>query len=438
MNAPPNNRAAEAAVLGAVLQSPRMIDDLSAIIDGPDFYTPAHETIWDTALSLHQKGQRPDVLTVGRALGAEAERVGGLPYLHTLTTVEVCPTPGQAPHHASEVRDLAMARRLIDASSRIRQIAETTTDVRSAAEECRKVIDQAASTGAQADTGMSASDLVSHTLDSLEGETDPGISTGWADLDDKVNGLRPGQLVIVGARPSVGKSVIAANLAAAACQAGVGVHFASLEMTREETMQRLMAAQATVNLSRLLNHKLSENDWTRLSEKSPAVMQWPLWVDDAQSQTLLQLRARARTTARRMDLGMIVVDYLQLMAPRDRRVPREQQVGELSEGLKSLAKEMRVPVVALAQVNRGSSDRQDKRPLMSDLRESGRIEADADHVWLLHRQDLVDPKSTTGELEVIVAKNRNGESGSTIHLAFQGHYSRAVPMAREWSTGATA
>lgn len=435
----PHNVAAEMAVLGAVLQAPHLIDDLAATIDGADFYRPSHETIWNAAIRLHQQGQRPDVLTVGRALGSEVDRVGGLLFLHSLTTVEICPFPAQAPHHAAEIRDHAIARRLIDAASKIRQLAESGTDMHSTAEDCRRVIDEAASHASQAETGISVADLVTQTLDEMEGDADPGISTGWSDLDDKVNGLRPGQLVIIGARPSVGKSVIAANLTASACKAGVGVHFASLEMTRKETMQRLMAAHATVNLSRLVNHQLTEQDWGRLASKSPEVMRWPLWIDDLPSQSLLQLRSRARTTARRQGLGMIVVDYLQLMAPRDRRAPREQQVGELSEGLKGLAKEMQVPVVALAQVNRGSADRTDKRPVMSDLRESGRIEADADHVWLLHRQDLVDPESTTGELDVIVAKNRNGEAGSTIHLAFQGHHSRAVSMAREWSpTGAIA
>lgn len=440
MSTPPHNPAAEMAVLGAILQSPQLIDDLTDTIDGYDFYRPAHEAVWDAAVRLHQRGQRPDIITVNREMGAEADKWGGLAFLHSLTTVEVCPVPAQAPHHAAEVRDRAISRRLIEAGAKIRQIAEDATDAQTAAEECRRVVDEAAASAINStDTGIAASDLVTQTLDAMEGDTDPGIETGWPDLDDKVNGLRPGQLIIVGARPSVGKSVIAANLAAHACKNGVGVHFASLEMTRREVMQRVMAAHATVNLGRLINHQLSEADWSALAAKSSDVMGWPLWIDDTPSQSLLQLRARSRTTARRRPLGMIVVDYLQLMSPRDRRVPREQQVGELSEGLKGLAKEMEVPVVALAQVNRGSADRNDKKPLMSDLRESGRIEADADHVWLLHRQDLVDPTSTTGELDVIVAKNRNGEAGSTIHLAFQGHYSRAVSMARSWTpTGAIA
>ncbi len=436
---PPHDLAAERAVLGAALQAPHLLDDLTLTIAAADFYHPAHELVWNGILDVHQAGNRPDVLTVFKKLGKTLDKHGGASFLHSMTTIDSCPTPAQGPYHAGTVRDLSIARRMMDAGSKIRQIAETTDDIRSAVEDCRRVVDEAATSAVSTtDAGISAADLVTQTLDAMEGDVDPGIPTGWSDLDDKVNGLRPGQLIVIGARPSVGKSVIAANLAAHACKAGAAVHFASLEMTRREVMQRLMAAHATVNLGRLINHSLTEADWAVLAARSPDVMGWPLWIDDTPSQSLLQLRARARTTARRRPLGMIVVDYLQLMSPRDRRAPREQQVGELSEGLKGLAKEMGVPVVALAQVNRGSSDRTDKKPLMSDLRESGRIEADADHVWLLHRQDLVDPKSMTGEIEVIVAKNRNGEAGGTINLAFQGHYSRATALARHWPSGETA
>jgi replicative DNA helicase len=431
------NLEAERAVLGAMMTAPNVIDDLTGILSGGDFAEPRHEAIWDAILTLHREGRRPDVVLVGKTLGQDLNRAGGPIYLTDLTSIEVAPTPASAPHYANAVADAAIARRLIAAAISIRDRVEKADDIRAAAEDARRTIDEASAQVGNAGAGIGAADLLSETIDALDSDHDPGIQTGWADLDQYVNGLRPGQLVIIGARPSVGKSVIAANLAAHACKAGVGVHFASLEMTRREVMQRMLAAHATVDLGRLINHHLDEGDWTRIGRKSPEVSAWPLWVDDAQSQSLLQLRSRARTTARRLPLGLIVVDYLQLMAPRDRRAPREQQVGELSEGLKGLAKELALPVVALAQVNRGSADRTDKRPLMSDLRESGRIEADADHVWLLHRQDLVDRESTTGDIEVLVAKNRNGVAGAAATLQFQGHYSRAVQKA--WTpTGAIA
>lgn len=433
---PPQDNAAEMCVLGALMLDHQRIDEVSEILTPRDFYRPIHEQIYAAILAAHAAGERPDAVVTGTRLGAELARVGGAPYLHTLTAN--VPVTANADWYAAKVAETAVLRRLQDAGRSIIQHAGASgASAAAALEDARRIVDEAASAEASG-IGTGIGPLLNSTLDSLDGGVDPGIATGWPDLDDKVNGLRAGQLAIIGARPSVGKSVIAANLTATACKAGVGVHFASLEMTKGEVMKRFLSAHATVDLGRLMAQRLDEADWDRIAKKSGDLNDWPLWVDDTESQTLMQLRARARTTARRLPLGMVVVDYLQLMAPRDRRAPREQQVGELSEGLKALAKELKVPVVALAQVNRGPADRHDKRPMMSDLRESGRIEADADHVWLLHRPDLVERDSATGELEVQVAKNRNGAAGATIKLAFQGHYSRAVSSAWSPSAGATA
>lgn len=427
---------AERALLGSILTG-APIDDLADELQERDFYQPRHGLIWDAILDVHRNGDRPDVVMVSRALAGDLGRIGGPTYLTDLASVDVAPTPGQAAHYAAIILEQALSRRLVSAAERIKQEATSGGDAKTAAENARRIIDEAAAHGINDDAGVSAGDLLEETINALETDVDTGLSTGWGDLDDEVNGLRPGQLVVVGARPSVGKSVLAANLAAHICKQGLGVHFASLEMTRGEVMNRLVSATATVPLDRIVGHRLAEDDWSRIARRTGDINGWPLWIDDTPQQSLLQIRARARTTKRRFGLGAVIVDYLQLMAPRDRRVPREQQVGELSEGLKNLAKELEVPVVALAQLNRGSAERQDKRPILSDLRESGRIEADADHAWLLHRQDLVDPKSTTGEIEVYVAKNRNGRSGRTIAFAFQGHYSRIVQQA--WTpTGAIA
>lgn len=428
----PHNIDAERAVLGAALSAPYLIDDLAEIVAGPDFYQPRHEAIWEAALAIHGRGDKPDPLIVSRELGKAADT----PYLYEMTTVDVLPIPAQAPHYANLVREAAIARRILKATADIRVRVDEATDAEGASEDARRILDEALRGTVRTESGEDASTLADRTIDDLESKDDPGIETGWVDLDLVANGLRAGQLAIVGARPSVGKSVVAANIAAAACKAGHGVHFSSLEMTRSEVMRRMFSAQGTIDLSRLMNKHLHESDWAKLGKVTSQVREWPLHVDDTPSQSLAQIRARAKRTARRMPLGLIVVDYLQLMAPRDRRVPREQQVGEMSEGLKALAKELRVPILALAQLNRGPADRQDKRPQMSDLRESGRIEADADHVWLLHRQDLVDPNSTTGEMEVIVAKNRNGQAGTVVRLGFFGHYSRAMSLAKSY--GATA
>lgn len=424
----PHNNDAERAVIGAALSANYMIDDLAEIVRPEDFYQPRHEAAWSAILDVHNRGDRPDPLIVAREMGKTADTA----YLFETTTVDVIPVPAQAPHYAELVRDAAIVRRILEATNNIRLKVDEAESAEGAAEDARRMLDEALSNTVRTEVGEDASTLADRTIDDLESNDDPGIDTGWTDLDIVVNGLRAGQLIVVGARPSVGKSVIGANVAAAACKQGIGVHFASLEMTKSEVMRRLFSAHAQVDMSRLMNKQLMESDWTRLGEKVGDVRSWPLRVDDTPSQSLAQVRARAKRTARRHPLGLIVVDYLQLMAPRDRRVPREQQVGELSEGLKGLAKELGVPIMALAQLNRGPADRQDKRPQMSDLRESGRIEADADHVWLLHRQDLVDPNSTTGELEIILAKNRNGQAGRTVTLQFQGHYSRAVPITRRY------
>lgn len=436
MSTPPQNLDAERALLGCALMGARL-DDIADELQARDFYQPRHGAIWDACLDVYRNGDKPDALLVSQALGSELNRVGGAGYLADLMSVDVAPAAGVAARYADIILETALARRLTEAATRIGQEASTTTDAKSAAENARRIIDEAAAHGINEDAGVGAGQLLEETIDALEGDTESGLSTGWGDLDDDANGLRPGQLIVIGARPSVGKSVIAGNIAAHACTEGVGVHFCSLEMTRREVMNRMLASYATVPLDRIVGHRLQDDDWARVSRKSSAIRDWPLWVDDTPQQSLLQLRARARTTKRRMGLGLIVVDYLQLMAPRDRRAPREQQVGELSEGLKNLAKELEVPIIALAQLNRGSAERQDKRPVMSDLRESGRIEADADHVWLLHRQDMVDPQSTTGEIEVFIAKNRNGPTGKTITFSFQGHFARMVQ--RAWTpTGAIA
>lgn len=424
----PHNIDAERAVIGAALSANYMIDDLAEIVRPEDFYQPRHEAAWAAILDVHNRGDRPDALIVAREMGKAADTS----YLFETTTVDVIPVPAQAPHYAELVRDAAIARRILEAASNIRLRVDEAETAEGAAEDARRILDEALTGTVRAETGEDASTLADHTVDDLETQTDPGIETGWTDLDTVVNGLRAGQLIVVGARPSVGKSVIAANVAAAACKQGIGVHFASLEMTKTEVMRRMFSAHASVDLSRLMNKQLLSSDWEKLAPKVSEIREWPLRVDDQPSQTLAQVRARAKRTARRHPLGLIVVDYLQLMAPRDRRVPREQQVGELSEGLKGLAKELGVPIMALAQLNRGPADRQDKRPQMSDLRESGRIEADADQVWLLHRQDLVDPNSTTGDLEIIVAKNRNGMAGRTAVLQFHGHHSRAVNKTRPY------
>lgn len=412
----------EVLLLAALLTGYPAATEAFDIVAAQDFYQPRNAAIFDACALAYATGRRIDPATID--IPAKAR-----PYL-----VEVLTSPGEpmyATRYAQRIVEAAQRRRLVEASIKIRQLAETPGEIATLSEDARAAVDAATQTASNTDTGIDAADLVMSRLDALDSKTDAlALKTPWVDLDEVTNGLRPGQLAIVGARPSVGKSVIAANVAAAACKAGHGVHFASLEMTRDEVMNRMLASEAKVDLGRLMKHELTESDWNRLGEKAGVIGGWYLRIDDQGSQSLAQIRARARSTSRRFPLALIVVDYLQLMAPRDRRASREQQVGENSEGLKALAKELEVPILALAQVNRESARSSDKRPQMADLRESGRIEADADHVWLLHREDLVDRNSTSGAIEIHVAKNRNGPSGRTVELNFFGQYSTA--SSRSW------
>lgn len=417
-----NSTAAEVALLAALLTGHPAATEALGKVASRDFYQPRNALIWDACALAWATGQRIDPVTLNLPAASR-------PYL-----VEVMTSAGEpmlANQYAARIVEAAQRRRLMEAGIKIKQLAEMSGDIDAIAEDARAVVDDAAATVTNADAGIDAAELIIEAIDALEATEDTtAVMSDWIDLDDVTGGLRPGQLAIIGARPAVGKSVLAANIAAAACKSGHGVHFASLEMTRTEVMNRLLAAEARVDLGRLVNRKLTEDDWNRIGGKAGEIGSWPLRIDDQGSQSLAQIRARARSTSRRFPLGLLVVDYLQLMAARDRRVSREQQVGENSEGLKSLAKELGVPVLALAQVNRESARSNDKRPQMSDLRESGRIEADADHVWLLHREDLVDPKSATGAIEIHVAKNRNGQAGRTVELNFFGHYSAAT--SRTW------
>lgn len=410
--------ADEVLLLAALLSGHPAATEAFDIVAERDFYQPRNGMLFDACMLAWSTGSRIDPATIDVPATAR-------PYV-----IEVMTSPGEglfAVQYANRIVEAAQRRRLVEAAIKIRQIAETPGEIATLAEDARAAVDDATRTTSNSDAGMDAAELVMEALNALDSEAEGiAIGTPWIDLDQVTSGLRPGQLAIVGARPSVGKSVIAANVAAAACKAGHGVHFASLEMTKNEVMNRLLAAEARVDLGRLMRRELTETDWQRLGDKAGVIGGWHLRVDDQGSQSLAQIRARARSTSRRFPLGLVVVDYLQLMSPRDRRASREQQVGENSEGLKALAKELEVPILALAQVNRGPEKTADKRPQMSDLRESGRIEADADHVWLLHREDMVDRNSTTGVMEIYVAKNRNGPSGRTVQLSFFGQYSTAA------------
>jgi replicative DNA helicase len=595
---PPQDLAAEQSVLGGMLLSKDAIADVVEVLRGHDFYRPAHETIYEAILDLYGRGEPADAVTVVAQLQKDGElgRIGGAPYLHTL--VSSVPTAANAGYYASIVREQAILRRLVEAGTRIVQMGYTGDGdaddiVDQAQAEVYSVTERRAS-----EDYMPLSDIMEGALDEIEaigsrGGQMVGVPTGFADLDALTNGLHPGQMVIVAARPAIGKALaldtplptptgwttmgevqvgdeligadgkpthvvaatdvmegrpcyevefsdgsvivadaqhqwvttrvrvpetVAANagtgadpslpvttyeiaatlqdghavalpkllrlphldrpvplsrmivdvrqitsvpvrcvevdasdhlyLAGSSCvpthNSTLGLDLAraasikhqmtsvifSLEMSRNEITTRLLSAEARVPLHHMRTGQMTEDDWNRIARRTGEVSSAPLFIDDSPNMTMMEIRAKCRRLKQRHELRLVIVDYLQLMTSGKKVESRQQEVSEFSRSLKLLAKELEVPVVAIAQLNRGPEQRTDKKPMLADLRESGSLEQDSDVVILLHREDAYERESPrAGEADFVVAKHRNGPT-STITVAFQGHYSRFVDMAQ--------
>jgi replicative DNA helicase len=432
---PPHDVAAEQCVLGGMLLSKDAISDVIEVIRPHDHYRPAHQVIHEVVLDLYGRGEPADAITVANELTRRGEigRVGGAPYLHTL--IASVPTAANAGYYARIVRERAILRRLVEAGTRIVQFgytgdAEADDLVDRAQAEVYAITDKRTT-----EDYHSLADIMPGALDEIEaigsrGGAMTGVPTGFADLDSLTNGLHPGQMVVIAARPAMGKSTLALDFArAAAIKAQMTTAFFSLEMGRNEITMRLLSAEARVGLHTMRTGQMSDDDWTRLARRMSEVADAPLFIDDSPNMSMMEIRAKCRRLKQRHDLKMVIIDYLQLMSSPKRVENRQQEVSEMSRSLKLLAKELDVPVIALSQLNRGPEQRTDKKPQLSDLRESGSIEQDSDVVILLHREDLYERESPrAGEADLIVAKHRNGPT-TTVTVAFQGHYSRFVDMA---------
>jgi replicative DNA helicase len=431
---PPQDMDAEQCVLGAMMMSKDAIADVVETLRGSDFYRPAHEQIYNAITDLYGRGEPVDAITVSAQLSKRGEliKIGGGPYLHTLlASVQVAANAG---YYAAIVREKAVLRRLVDASIRIGQMsyaAEGDVDdiVDRAQAEVYSVTD-----GKAAEDYKPLAELMQPTLDEMEAISSrsgnlAGVPTGFADLDDLTNGLHPGQLVIVAARPGVGKSTLALDVArSASIRHGLTSVIFSLEMSQIEITMRLLSAEASIPLSHIRGGRMSDDDWTRVAAKMGQVSEAPMFIDDSPNLTMMEIRAKARRLKQRHNLKLVVIDYIQLMTSGKKVESRQLEVSEFSRQLKLLAKELDVPVVALSQLNRGPEQRNDKRPMLSDLRESGSLEQDSDLVILLNRPDLYDKESErAGEADFDIAKHRNGPT-KLITVAFQGHYSRFTDM----------
>lgn len=435
---PPHDLQAEQAVLGSMLLSSTAAGEALEHVTGGEFYQPAHEAIFDTMAAMYAAGEAIDGVTLHAAL----QRNGRLAQLRNGTYITDLmantPSPASVDYYAGRVRELATKRRMAETG---RQVVQLAMSVDAPAKE---VVDRAQSAvfevdpyGGDTSEYVPAGQLAQDTIDYIEalsrGEGEARLSTGLADLDSVLGGLAPGQLAIVGARPGMGKSVLGADIArSAGIHHNVSTLLCSLEMSRTEIMMRLLSAESSVDLNKLKSGDLDERDWERLGKGMNRFRESSLYVTDTPATTPLDVASMARRVRQRHgSIGLIVVDYVQLMhSSKSAKENRQTEVADFSRQLKLLAKELDVPVVALAQLNRGPEHQADKKPSIAHLRESGALEQDADMVLLLHREDANDHESERpGEADIIVAKHRNGPTG-TITFAFQGHYSRFADLAK--------
>lgn len=437
---PPHDLTVEQCVLGSMLISPAAIDDVVELVQARDFYRPAHQSIFERIVGMYGRGDAVDVITVKDELlkSGELSRIGDAPYLHTL--VASVPTAANAAYYAKIVQEKAILRRLVDSGTQIAQLGYSTdgADAAHAVEIAQKLIDGAAPT-TPSTTARSVAELITPYMDQLESGGDQrGVTTGWVDVDNLLIRLRPGQLIVIGGRPGQGKSVALTDLAYhVGIKLGLPVYVNTLEMATKEFMDRLVAYDAKVDLTRLIEPKLlTEDDWGRLSGSiARMAIAENLIIDDDPHMGVAHIRAALRSMRRAgKPAALVCIDYIQLMQTADRAENRQLEISEISRSLKLLAKQFEVPVVVGAQLNRNVEHRSDKRPVKADLRESGSLENDADVVILLHREDAYDKESPrAGEIDFIVDKHRQGPTG-TVTLAFQGHYSRIVDMAKpDWS-----
>ncbi|MBE1515001.1 replicative DNA helicase [Nesterenkonia halotolerans] len=435
---PPQDMVAEQSVLGGMMLSKDAIADVVEVLRGSDFYRPAHELIYDAIIDLYGRGEPADVVTISDHLTkrGELQRIGGPAYLHNLA--QSVPTAANAGFYAEIVRERAILRRLVEAGTKIVQLGHTADG------EVEGIVNQAQSEiynvaeNRQSEDYVSLSEVLGPTIDEIETNSAhdgglTGIPTGFRDLDDLTHGFHGGQMIIIAARPAMGKSTLALDFArAAAVTNGMTAAFFSLEMGRNEIAMRLLSAESRILFSDLRKGNIRDEDWEKMSEAVDRLNDVPLFIDDSPNMSLMEIRAKCRRLKQRNNLKLVVLDYLQLLSSGKRVESRQQEVSEFSRTLKLLAKELDVPIIALSQLNRGSESRPDKKPQVSDLRESGSIEQDADMVMLLHRPEVYDKETErAGEADIIVAKNRNGPTRD-ITVAFQGHYARFQDMARDF------
>jgi len=433
---PPNSVEAEQSVLGSLLLENSAWDRIGDLMSESDFYRADHRLIYRHISRLIETSKPADVLTVSESLerSAELANAGGLSYLAALA--QNTPSAANIRRYAEIVREKSITRRLAEVGTEIADSAYNPLgrDARQLLDQAESKVFEIAEQGARGKDGFIAMPplltKVVERIDMLYNRDDPsdvtGVPTGYSDLDEKTSGLQPGELVIVAGRPSMGKTALSLNIAEhVALEAGLPVAIFSMEMAATQLAMRLLGSLGRLDQHRLRSGRLLDEDWQRLTHAVGRLNDAPIQIDESAALNALEVRARARRLHRQYGkLGLIIVDYLQLMSATGNGENRATEISEISRSLKALAKELNVPVVALSQLNRSLEQRPNKRPVMSDLRESGAIEQDADLILFIYRDEVYNPDSSDkGIAEIIIGKQRNGPIG-TVKLTFRGENTR--------------
>ncbi|MBW3088316.1 replicative DNA helicase [Bifidobacterium sp. 82T24] len=438
---PPHDDNAEMAVLGGMLMSKDAIGEVSQMIDVTDFYQPKHQTVYDAIITLFSASQPVDAVLVANELLKEGnlDKVGGADYLHSL--VASVPTAANATYYADIVHQRAILRNVIAAGTKIAQMGYSAEG-----SQAEDIVNLAQAEVYEMSVGKVRQDYQAigpvvedalNQLDALQnGLINTGVKTGFRDIDNVTQGLQPGQMIVVAGRPAMGKSTLGIDFARhAALHEHLTTVVFSLEMSKTELAQRIISAETNIPLGALRRaDEITPERWNTLNNFWGTLKDAPLFIDDSPNMSLMEIRAKCRRLKQTNDLKLVVIDYLQLMSSGKAVESRQQEVSEFSRALKLLAKELEVPVVALSQLNRGPEMRNDKKPQLSDLRESGSIEQDADVVFLVHRPDFYDKEDRPGEADIIMAKHRNGPT-DTFNLAFLGANSRFQDMPQDMQQG---
>jgi replicative DNA helicase len=426
---PPHSLEAEESVLGSMLLSQEAISDVSEILTPDDFYKESHRLIYNTALSLFASGEPVDPVTVGESLRAQGnlEKVGDRSYI--LNLMSSVPTPANARYYAEVVSRLATYRQLISAAGRVAAVGYR------APEELAEALDEAEDavfTVGQRERRESIKpikELMEHTFEDLEkiaeGTMETGILTGFTDLDDLTMGLQPSDLIIIAARPSMGKTSLALNIADyAAVEEGITVAIFSLEMSASEVTKRMLCSRARVNSQRLKSSFKDDDVWQRLSDAAGELTSASIFIDDNADISIMELRSKIRRLKAQHDIGLMIIDYIQLMGSDRRHENRVQEIAAISRGLKVIGRDFSIPVIAVSQLSR-EPEKHNREPILSDLRESGAIEQDADLIVFIHREEVRDQDNddVKGRASVKVAKHRNGPIGP-VRLTFQAQFAR--------------